>query len=88
LWDRVWAIKPDLPAGNAWQPPLLPGSARLFATILLQNVLLRHCPAEKAFADDWRFRLEYLFLNKLPAAPQALAKMDLPADWQKHPLWI
>ncbi len=88
LWDRVWSIKPEFPAGKVWQPPSLPGNARLFATLLIQNALLRQCPAEQDFARDWRSRLEDLLVNKLPAAPNATVKMDLSADWQQHPLWM
>jgi abortive infection bacteriophage resistance protein len=44
LWDRIWSIKPDLPAGKAWQPPLLSGNNRLFVTLLILCTLLRRCP--------------------------------------------
>lgn len=47
LWDCLWSIKPDLPAGKIWEPPLLTGNGRLFATLLIQNALLCHCTAEK-----------------------------------------
>jgi len=88
IWDRVWTIAPVLPAGKAWARPLLPGNSRLFATLLLQNAMLRSCPAEQVFASAWRSRLEDLLLTRLPTAPYATTKMDLPADWQNHPLWI
>jgi len=33
LWDRAWAIKPDLPPLPPWLPPLLPGNDRMFVTL-------------------------------------------------------
>ena len=87
LWDRVWVIKPDLPAGKAWLPPGLPGNGRLFATLLLQNTLLRRCAAEQTFVADWRKRVASLITGQSPAVSNAALKMDLPADWQNHTLW-
>ena len=87
LWDCLWAIKPDLPVGNNWMPPLLPGNGRLFTTLLIQNVLLRQCAAEKNFTAGWRLRVEQLITNLTPAAPDAAQRMGLPSDWKKHPLW-
>jgi len=87
LWDRVWTIKPHLPAGKGWLPPFLASNARLFATLLIQNALLRHCPAEQPFTRVWRSRLEALLLDNVPAIPNALDQMDLPEEWQHHPLW-
>ena len=88
LWDSLWSIKPDLPAGNIWMPPLLPGNGRLFATLLIQNTLLRNCPSEKNFANGWRLRVETLITQHAPAAPSAALKMGLPSDWRAHPSWI
>ena len=87
LWDRVWDIKPEFPAGKAWQAPSVPSNARLFASLLIQNTLLRHCPAEQAFFAEWRRRVEDLLSNSAPSAPMAHERMDLPPDWHQHPLW-
>jgi abortive infection bacteriophage resistance protein len=87
LWDRKWAIAPDRPPGKDWQQPLLPNTARLFATLLVQGKLLYHCPAEKQFSYEWRKRIETLLDAQTPAVPDAAARMGLPADWKKHPLW-
>ncbi|MEI8293257.1 MAG: Abi family protein [bacterium] len=87
LWDRIWAIKPHLPAGKAWEPPSLPGNTRLFASLLLQNSMLQHCPTERAFAHDWRRRVNQLLTDKLPTCPNPKFKMDMPDNWEFHPLW-
>jgi len=88
LWDRIWAIKPNFPAGKNWESPLVPSNMRLFATLLIQSAILRYCLAERSFALGWRVRIEELLINRTPAAPNVIIKMDLPIDWQKHPLWI
>ena len=88
IWDRKWAIMPDLPPGNMWQPPALPGNARLFATLLVQSKLLLHCKAEKTFAHEWKQRVEALVDGQMPNVPDALARMGMPADWKRHPQWI
>jgi len=87
LWDRVWAIKPDLPAGKIWSPPLLPENTQLFASLLLQSTLLRQMPAERNFARDWRQRVQELIETQSPSCPEAHHKMGLPEKWHQHPLW-
>ncbi|MDZ7618082.1 MAG: hypothetical protein U1E05_13845, partial [Patescibacteria group bacterium] len=42
LWDRVWTIKPERPAGKDWQPPNLPSNSRLFATLLILRHMMKH----------------------------------------------
>jgi abortive infection bacteriophage resistance protein len=87
LWDRIWAIKPDLPAGKLWSPPLLPDNTQLFSSLLIQSTLLRRIPAEQDFTDDWRQRVQTLIGTRLPSCPDPLKKMGLPINWAQHPLW-
>ena len=87
LWDRVWAIKPELPPGKLWMPPGVPSNGRILAALFIQNTLLRHCKAEQAFAADWRARVEALLANQLPNVPNASLLMDLSPSWHNHPLW-
>ena len=87
LWDRIWAIKPDLPAGKLWSPPHLPDNKQLFSSLLLQSTLLRRIPAELNFARGWRLRLQNLIGTQLPACPDPFIKMGLPQNWSDHPLW-
>ena len=86
LWDRVWAVKPSLPAAAAWKPPYLAGNDRLFVTLLSLNFILRRCSAIADFVADWRNRVETL-LAQPPAATHALAQMGLSGQWRAHPLW-
>lgn len=87
LWDRIWAIKPDLPAGKLWSPPHLPDNTQLFSSLLLQSTMLRRIPAELNFARDWRQRVQNLIGTQLPRCPAPFAKMGLPNDWANHPHW-
>ena len=86
LWDRVWAIKPSLPKGKAWQPPMLRSNDRLFATLLLLFHLMRRCSAVQDFAEKWRDRL-IQHLKSPPSAVNPFDKMGMPSDWDKHPVW-
>ena len=86
LWDRVWAIKPDLPPGKAWGPPLLPSNERSFATLLLVYRLLQDCAAASLFAAEWRARV-HAHLASLPAAPRSPERLGLTPGWRQHPLW-
>jgi len=88
VWDRKWAIKPDLPAGKAWQVPLMPDNTRFFASLLVQAKFLYHCPAEKDFVRDWKIRVETLLLHQMPPVLDASIRMGLPHDWRTHPLWV
>lgn len=88
LWDRVWTIKPDLPAGNVWLPPHLPSNTQLLSSLLIQSTLLRRIPAEQNFASDWRRRVELLLGEHLPTCPDAMQKMGMPDNWRSHPLWV
>jgi abortive infection bacteriophage resistance protein len=87
LWDRVWAIKPDLPAGKFWLSPHLPDNSRLFASLLLQSTLLRRIRTEQTFAQGWGQRMQSLIGTQLPTCPDPLIKMGLPKDWANNPLW-
>ncbi|HZK81619.1 MAG TPA: Abi family protein [Humisphaera sp.] len=87
IWDRTWAIKPTLPAAFAWQPPKLPGNNRLFVTLLILSSMLKRCPSMTDFRAGWRKRIEEHIKNP-PAAPDALGKMGLTANWFAHPFWL
>lgn len=87
LWDRIWAIKADLPAGKLWGPPHLPDNTQLFSSLLLQSNLLRHMPAEQRFAQDWRQRIQNLIVTQRPSCPDPLRHMGLPDGWHQHPFW-
>jgi abortive infection bacteriophage resistance protein len=87
LWDREWAIKPELPPGKAWSPPLLPGNDRLFASLLLQAKLMESCRAERTFSHQWRGKVETLINLLRPTCPYALEKMGLTTNWYEHPFW-
>ncbi len=87
LWDRVWSIKPLLPAGAAWRRPHLPSNNRLFATLLILSSLLKRCPTMMAFAAQWRQRVESL-LDTPPSVNNAHILMGLTANWKVHPCWV
>ena len=87
LWDRIWSIKPTLPHGRYWQPPHMPSNNRLFATLLILNVLMRSCPTVAAYTDKWRSRVEDL-IDQLPAVANAAQLMGLTTNWNTHPLWM
>jgi abortive infection bacteriophage resistance protein len=86
LWDREWAIKPALPKGNAWQPPLLPRGDRLFASLLLQYHLLKGCSGVRPEVQAWR---EQVFeqLDQPPPVVDAHARMGMPTTWRNNPVW-
>jgi abortive infection bacteriophage resistance protein len=86
LWDRVWNIKPELPAGKNWQPPLLPGNNRLFATLLLLRQMMQRIPAVQPFALNWKARVT-AHLGSPPSSLDPLSLMGLTADWAQHPIW-
>lgn len=86
LWDRNWSIKPLLPAACVWRPPHLPGNNRLFATLLILNYLIAHCPTVAAYATKWRSRVEVL-IDEPPKVANAADLMGLAATWKTHPLW-
>ena len=87
IWDRKWSIKPAMPAGNAWKPPLLPENDRLFATLLVQSKILRHCWAEKEFSHKWRLRVEELLDRNIPEIPNSLSRMGISEKWKNHSDW-
>lgn len=86
LWDRVWAIKPDVPPLPAWQAPLLPGNDHLFVTLLILRRLLARCPSIAPFDAEWKARVE-AHLAKQPPVANPLVRMGLTPTWTAHPLW-
>ncbi len=87
LWDRVWSIKPDLPAGHHWSAPLLPDNTQLFVSLLIQSKMLHGIAAEQAFACEWRQRVRGLIDERRPDCPDSLQKMGLTGEWCNHPQW-
>jgi len=87
LWDRVWTIKPNAPAGKRWSAPLLPGNDRLFVTLLILRSLLTSCPTAHQFTRRWRDRVAAL-IQSPPSSPSPADRMGLTADWTDHPCWI
>jgi hypothetical protein len=43
-------------------------------------------PDQADFAVQWQDRLLQV-LAKHPNTPQALVRMGMPANWNKHPVW-
>ena len=86
LWNRVWAIKPSLPKGQAWRPPQLPSNDRLFGTLLLLYHLMKRCPAVGPIAITWRDRIKQHLMNP-PSMPDSLAHMGMSQHWDQHPIW-
>ncbi len=86
LWDRTWAIKPQLPAGKDWQPPSLLGNEQLFATLLLLRLLLKRIPAVQIFAARWAGQVTAHLIQPPPAQASA-RRMGMTLHWQQHPIW-
>lgn len=58
LWDRIWAIKPQLPTSREWSAPLLPSNNRLFVTLLMLNRMMRVASCVDGFRQTWKARVE------------------------------
>ena len=86
LWDRVWAIKPQLPPIKIWQPPFLPSERQLFATLLLLRKMLSHMPSVNNFTLQWKQRVEN-HLTSPPNTTVPLSRMGLTPNWLDHPIW-
>jgi abortive infection bacteriophage resistance protein len=86
LWDRIWSIKPDLPAGNAWGTKELSGNDRLACTLLILYRMLLKCPAIGTFAASWKARVEQVIAAP-PAAPKALFHMGMIPPLAANSLW-
>lgn len=86
LWDRSWAIKPQLPAGKDWQAPRVRGNARLYSTLLLISQLMKCTVPVDGFRKAWSRRVES-HLSNMPSVPQAMNVMGFCADWERHPAW-
>jgi abortive infection bacteriophage resistance protein len=87
LWDRVWAIKPDVPPIPPWTPPALPGNDHLFVTLLILRRLMARCPSIDGLAARWKVQVE-LHLQIPPEVSNPGDRMGLPAQWVAHPLWV
>lgn len=86
LWDRRWAIKPDLPSSNVWTASGLPGNDRLFVTLLILNQLMKKSACLDNFRSTWHGRIAAHVAN-LPACSNPLSRMGFPEAWDTHPLW-
>lgn len=87
VWDRVWSIMPRVPNGKAWQQPLMPSKNTIFVTLIIIYRVLKQCAASRAFAVEWRRRVNEL-MRSPPSAVDALQRMGMPVYWYKHPYWV
>jgi len=87
LWDRIWAIKPELPFGPAWRPPHIANNGRLFATLLLLYHMMRKIPSVAPFDSEWKARV-FTRLDDAPSVADPLATMGLATNWKQHPVWV
>ena len=87
LWDRVWAVKPDLPPLPNWSAPLLPNNEHIFVTLLILRHMLKRCLGIALWDTDWKARVQAL-LNLPPIAANAHGRMGLSKNWALHPLWM
>lgn len=87
LWDRVWDIRPKLPVGKNWQPPVVPDPTRLFVTLLFIYRILRKCSANASFAIEWRRRVNELMKHP-PETGDSMTRMGMPPTWYNHPYWV
>ncbi len=86
LWDRVWDIKPRIPIGKHWQPPVVPDPTRVFVTLLFVYRILKKCSANARFAIEWRGRVNDL-MKTPPETGDAMVRMGMPKTWYNHPYW-
>lgn len=86
LWDRVFVVRADLPPIPRWQPPLLPGNDRLFCSLLIIAHMLRRCLAIESIFAQWQLRVEQHLIDP-PLPPTYQARMGLPHEWMRHPVW-
>ena len=87
LWDKKWAVQPELPKHPDWQSPKLETKKRVFASVLLIKQLLDSCTAIEPAVESWRDRVTAL-LRQPPNLKNANTKLGLPKDWESHPVWI
>jgi len=83
LWDRIWAIKSDLPNHQDWQSV---SNKRLFSTLLLMRKTMNRISLANKFSEEWRDRLTTL-LTAPPKVPDPNASMGLTSNWKSHPVW-
>lgn len=86
LWDRIWAIKPMVPHGRKWHPPVSPANDRLFFTLLILHQIQSRCDGITRSTRSWRQRIESL-LRSPPSVDQAEDLLGLPQSWSRHPLF-
>lgn len=86
LWDRVWDIRPRVPIGKNWQPPMVPDPSRVFVTLLFVYRILKKCSSESRFAIEWRRRVNDL-MKTPPETGDAMTRMGMPTKWYDHPYW-
>jgi len=84
VWNRSLAITPMIPRNDSrWVSPVRIRSDRLFVVLLvLRNLLRAH-----GGAGSWHSDVVAL-LSPETANPQSALVMGMPANWEKHSLWI
>lgn len=86
LWDRSWAIKPEILPSSAWSAPGTPPNDTVFVTLLILHQLMKKCACLDRVRVGWRQDVEK-HVATLPACGNALGRLGMKNQWTAHTLW-
>lgn len=82
LWNRVLAIKPEIPRETIWETPVVIGKERYFAIITILRYL------QKIISPQSKWKTRFInMLNEERFKDIPKAEMGFPDNWLKSPIW-
>ena len=86
LWDKTFAISPQLPPGKIWDVVRRPNN-RLYAIAMSLNWMLAHDSVGEKIHSGWRLRFEAVMDSLEKRFPTLIRHTGFPPDWKTNAVW-
>lgn len=86
LWDKKFAISPQLPPGNKWEVVGKTGK-NVYTIAMLLNWMLAHDSFDKTFHAEWKLRFESVIDTLCDRFPSLVHFTGIPTNWKSYEVW-
>ena len=86
LWDKMFAISPQLPSGNKWNV-VRNSNNKVYAVAMLLNWMLAHDSFGREKHSEWKVRFVSVVDSLFARFPDLMHYTGIPRDWKSKEVW-